>query len=131
MHFKPTHGTQSLENSTGISIQTWTYKFQDSYIRHIGPMAKDFHAAFNVGKDDKHIDMIDASGVALAAIQELYQMLQEKDEEIKFANAELQAMKNKMPELEELTIQMVQFQYQMQQLAEKHDRKVYNVTGSE
>ena len=130
-HFKPVHGTQILENLKGISIQTWNYKFEDSSIRHIGPMAQDFYAAFNVGKDDKHIDMIDASGVALAAIQELYQMLQEKDEEIKFANAELQAMKNKMAEFEELKIKMVQFQSQLQQLADKSVQKVSNVTGSE
>ena len=130
-HFKPVHGTQILENLKGISIQTWNYKFEDSSIRHIGPMAQDFYAAFNVGKDDKHIDMIDASGVALAAIQELYQMLQEKDEEIKLANAELQAMKNKMAEFEELTLKMVQFQSQLQQLADKSVQKVSNVTGSE
>jgi trimeric autotransporter adhesin len=32
-------------------------------------MAQDFHAAFQVGDDDKHITTVDADGVALAAIQ--------------------------------------------------------------
>jgi hypothetical protein len=34
-------------------------------------MAQDFHAAFNVGNDDKRISSIDPSGVALIAIQAL------------------------------------------------------------
>jgi hypothetical protein len=65
-----------------IPIQTWNYQTQDPSIRHIGPMAQDFYAAFNVGEDDRHITTIDADGVALAAIQGLYQVVQEKDAEI-------------------------------------------------
>lgn len=38
---------------------------------HLGPMAQDFHAAFNVGMDDKHMATVDEEGVALAAIQGL------------------------------------------------------------
>jgi hypothetical protein len=34
-------------------------------------MAQDFHAAFGLGADDKHIATVDADGVALAAIQGL------------------------------------------------------------
>ena len=52
-------------------MQTWNLKSQDPAIRHIGPMAQDFYAAFNVGEDDKHINSVDADGVALAAIQGL------------------------------------------------------------
>ena len=47
-------------------------------IRHIGPMAQDFHAAFGVGEDDKHIATIDADGVLFAAVQGLHQMLTER-----------------------------------------------------
>ena len=45
-------------------------------------MAQDFYAAFSVGTDDKHIATVDADGVALAAIQGLYQKLADKDNEI-------------------------------------------------
>ena len=34
-----------------------------------GPMAQDFYAAFGLGNSDKSIGLLDASGVALAAIQ--------------------------------------------------------------
>jgi hypothetical protein len=40
-------------------------------------MAQDFHAAFGVGPDDKHIATVDADGVALAALQALNQKVQE------------------------------------------------------
>jgi transposase len=40
-------------------------------------MAQDFHAAFNLGDDDKYIATVDADGVALAAIQGLNQKLEE------------------------------------------------------
>lgn len=54
-------------------------KKQNDSIRHIGPMAQDFCAAFEVGHDDKRISTIDADGVALASIQALYQLVKEKD----------------------------------------------------
>ena len=38
-------------------------------------MAQDFAAAFQVGDDDRHIHVVDAHGVALAAIQGLIQEL--------------------------------------------------------
>jgi len=71
-----------LERLNGIEIQTWNYLFQDRAIRHIGPMAQDFRAAFGVGEDELHINLIDASGVALSGVQGLYRMLQQKDAEL-------------------------------------------------
>jgi len=43
-----------------------------SALRHVGPMAQDFYAAFHVGEDDRHITSIDEDGVALAAIEALH-----------------------------------------------------------
>jgi hypothetical protein len=54
-------------------------------------MAQDFYAAFNVGEDNKHISTSDADGVALAAIQGLYKIVQEKDAEIATLRAEKDA----------------------------------------
>jgi hypothetical protein len=64
-----------------LPITRWNFK-GDAGTPHIGPMAQDFHAAFGVGVDDKHIATVDADGVALAAIQGLNQRLQEKEIEI-------------------------------------------------
>jgi len=54
-----------------VPVSTWSYTGQDASIRHMGPMAQDFYAAFGLGEDNKHISTVDADGVALAAIQGL------------------------------------------------------------
>jgi hypothetical protein len=58
-----------------LPIATWNYTSDDPAIRHIGPMAQDFAALFNVGDDDRHIHPLDGQGVALAAIQGLAEEL--------------------------------------------------------
>jgi hypothetical protein len=68
----PVDGASLLARLAAIPIETWKYKSQAATIRHIGPMAQDFRAAFGVGQDSTHITTIDADGVSLAAIQELY-----------------------------------------------------------
>jgi trimeric autotransporter adhesin len=62
-----------LARLAAVPITTWRYRTQDASVRHIGPMAQDFYAAFGVGEDARHISTVDADGVALAAIQALTQ----------------------------------------------------------
>ena len=71
-----------LSRLATIPIQTWNFKSQPESVRHMGPMAQDFRAAFNLGRDDKHISALDAQGVTMAAIQGLYQLMQEKEAQI-------------------------------------------------
>jgi len=54
-----------------LPIERWSYKSERG-VRHVGPMAQDFYAAFRVGEDDKHITSIDEDGVALSAIKALH-----------------------------------------------------------
>jgi trimeric autotransporter adhesin len=70
---------QILAGVASLPLGTWNYKAQDESIRHIGPTAQDFHAAFGVGEDERTITSIDADGVTLAAIQALNELVQEKD----------------------------------------------------
>jgi Chaperone of endosialidase len=60
-----------LARVLALPIASWSYAADDPAVRHIGPMAQDFAAAFEVGEDDRHIQAVDAAGVALAAIQAL------------------------------------------------------------
>jgi len=69
-----------LDHVAGLPIATWRYK--GDRVRHIGPMAQDFAAAFQVGEDNTHISTVDADGVALAAIQGLRRLVDEKDRRI-------------------------------------------------
>ncbi|MGZ8243194.1 tail fiber domain-containing protein [Methylomagnum sp.] len=74
----PVDGRQVLEKVAALPMQTWNYKTQADDIRHIGPMAQDFRAAFQLGENDKTIATVDADGVALAAIQGLYKLVEEQ-----------------------------------------------------
>ena len=75
-----------LERVAALAVNTWSYKTNED-VRHMGPMAQDFYAAFGLGNDDSHIHTIDADGVALAAIQGLHA----ENGELEAENAELTA----------------------------------------
>jgi hypothetical protein len=82
-----------LAKVASLPISEWEYKADSSDARHVGPVAQDFHAAFGLGKDDRHINAMDGVGVSLAAIKGLYQRLEEKDAEIEHLKAELAEIK--------------------------------------
>jgi hypothetical protein len=74
-----------LDSVEELEVTTWEYKDEDDNgtgTRHIGPMAEDFHDAFDVGDSDEHINRINADGVTLAAIKGLAGRLEEKTERI-------------------------------------------------
>lgn len=59
-----------LDKVVALPVQSWEYR-KTPGVRHIGPMAQDFQAAFELGVDDASISVVDASGVALASIKAL------------------------------------------------------------
>jgi hypothetical protein len=96
--FKPVNAREMLDKVARLPISEWQYKSQ-SDSRHIGPMAQDFHAAFAVGRDDKHITSVDADGVALAAIQGLNEKF---EEETRAKDARIQQLEATVEELKAL-----------------------------
>ncbi|QGX96788.1 tail fiber domain-containing protein (plasmid) [Roseovarius faecimaris] len=72
MAIVPVDPQEVLQKVAALPVSSWMYKDNaDLGIRHMGPMAQDFHAAFGLGASDKGISSLDTSGVALAAIQAL------------------------------------------------------------
>lgn len=92
-NLQPVDGEEVLLKLESVPISTWNYKSQGANIRHIGPMAQDFYAAFSMGEDNKHISTIDTDGVALAAIKALNQKLNEKDQQIEELQHQLDEIK--------------------------------------
>jgi hypothetical protein len=70
-----------LARVSALPVSLWSYKTETT-VRHVGPMAEDFHQAFGLGEDDKHIAPGDQAGVALLAVQGLNEILQNKAKEI-------------------------------------------------
>jgi len=98
-NFTAADGREILERVAALPLATWNYKAQDKSIRHIGPTAQDFHAAFGVGESDRTITTVDADGVALAAIQALNDKLNEKEVRIDLLEKELAALKKLVSQL--------------------------------
>jgi len=78
-NIKELNGRDVLDKLGAMQISTWNYKAQNETIRHAGPMAQDFHAAFGLGEDECHLSSVDVDGIALAAIKEVKE---QKDAEI-------------------------------------------------
>jgi uncharacterized coiled-coil protein SlyX len=70
--FAAVRGEDVLARLRGMPVSTWTYNADGDEVRHMGPTAQDFHAAFGLnGTDDTHIATIDGDGVALAGVKAL------------------------------------------------------------
>jgi hypothetical protein len=91
-NFSTVDNQEVLERLAEIPITTWNLKADGDEVKHMGPMAQDFYAAFELGEDDVHLAPVDANGVAFAAIQALNEIVEEKDSEIAALEARLTAL---------------------------------------
>jgi hypothetical protein len=92
-HFRDVSGEDVLQKIAAMPVREWSYKAQDPSIRHIGPTAQDFHAAFGLGEDPLRIGTMDADGVALASVKALEQRTRSAAEERAALLAELDRLK--------------------------------------
>ncbi len=106
-HFAAADGGLILELLSKLPIQSWSYKTEIPPLKHLGPTAQDFHDLFGLGRDGKYINMVDADGVALAAIQGLYELVMKKEDEIRnqqrtmgFMEADMASLRNQVTVLE-------------------------------
>ena len=67
----PVDGEVVLRRLRDLPISSWSYTAQGTGVRHVGPTAQDFHAAFGLGESDTTISVVDAAGIALAAVKAL------------------------------------------------------------
>jgi hypothetical protein len=96
---EPVNVDDVLNRLAGLDISSWRYLRSDNGVRHIGPMAQDFYAAFGFGVSNITISTIDAQGIAFAAIQALNQRLMDSNDEL---HAEVDALKSQSDRMQEL-----------------------------
>ena len=85
--FETIDATNILKQVTNLPITKWEFKDQPG-VKHIGPMAQDFHEIFKVGGSQRQISIVDALGVALAAIQALSSKVDRLENELSLSHAE-------------------------------------------
>lgn len=66
---------QLLQQVAELPVFIWSYRWRRS-VRHIGPMAQSF-ARLGFGSNPRTINLLDAFGVALTAVQALYAQVQD------------------------------------------------------
>jgi hypothetical protein len=91
--FAAVSGEDVLLRLRNLPIQSWSYRVDDASVRHIGPTAQDFHAAFQLGSDETTIGGVDSNGVALAAAQALEARTAEQAVRIEALQAENAALR--------------------------------------
>lgn len=70
-NFATIDGEEVLLRLRSVPVTTWNYLTQGEEIRHAGPMAQDFYAAFGLGESDLLINSVDMDGINLAAVKAL------------------------------------------------------------
>ncbi|MFI9296759.1 tail fiber domain-containing protein [Streptomyces gardneri] len=76
------NGFAVLETVAALPVSTWRYVWEPEDVRHLGPMAQDWHAAFGFNRDDTRIPVVDGLGVALVCIQALQRQVEELGAEV-------------------------------------------------
>ncbi len=66
------NGYEVLDEVLRLPVGTWRYLWDPPHVRHLGPMAQDWHAAFGLGADNVTISATDTNGVALVCVQALH-----------------------------------------------------------
>lgn len=89
-------GGDVLARLVGLPISRWSYKTQGDDVRHLGPMAEDFHAAFGLGDTASAISIVDVAGVALAAARELAVRVERLENENRRLDAELSSVRGSL-----------------------------------
>ncbi len=96
--FRDLDGERVLGKLAALPVREWRYTTQDAGIRHVGPTAQDFRAAFGLGESDVRIGSVDADGIALAAVKALEvrtRTLTRENEELRARLARLEALLDK------------------------------------
>ncbi|MFJ6615068.1 tetratricopeptide repeat protein [Streptomyces sp. NPDC091289] len=75
------NGYDILRAVAALPVSTWSYRGEED-VRHLDPMAQDWHASFGLGPDARSIHPVDANGVAIVAVQALHCMVQDLRQEL-------------------------------------------------
>ncbi|MBK7827425.1 MAG: tail fiber domain-containing protein [Nannocystis sp.] len=94
--FVEINAAEVLRKVVALPLSSWRYRTDDPVVRHLGPMAQDFHAAFGLWNSDTMIFPLDASGVSMAAIQGLHARLVAAEAENEALRARLDRLERRL-----------------------------------
>ncbi|MFA5177471.1 MAG: tail fiber domain-containing protein [Candidatus Omnitrophota bacterium] len=96
-NFSPVDLQEILNKIDQLPMTQWNFKGEDPSIKHIAPVAQDFHALFHLnGKDDKMISSIDPSGVALAGVKALLVKVKAQQKQVETQQKQIDELKEEL-----------------------------------
>jgi trimeric autotransporter adhesin len=98
--FAAVNGEDVLLRLRGTPVSTWRYLGEGREVRHLGPVAEDFHAAFGLGAASTSIGLGDIDGVNFAAAQALEARTASLRGELEAVRAELAEARRRLAEME-------------------------------
>ncbi len=103
-NFKPLDAEAILTKVARMPVTEWNYKSQPSTQKHIGVVAQDFYAAFQLDGigNDTTINTVDIDGVNMISIQALEKRTQDLKAENQQLKAKLAAYEARMERMEAL-----------------------------
>lgn len=117
-NFLAVDGDDVLARLRKVPVSSWNYINEGSQVRHLGPMAEDFHQAFGLGTDNKSIGVQDLAGVSLIAVK----ALEARATKLQESNAQLSAgLEQKTAEVEQLRSELNSLRATTSALAQRLD----------
>lgn len=101
-YFQDLDGEYVLARLKDVPVDTWSYITQDAAIRHAGPVAQDFYAAFGLGESDRLINTIDIDGINMAGVKALANRTELQEREIERLSARVESLEQRIQRLEAL-----------------------------
>jgi len=99
-HFLAVDGEELLARLRDVPVSTWNYKTQARSIRHLGPVAQDFRAAFGLGESELLINTVDIDGVNLAGVKAVAARTDGLRTDVRALAAENAALRGQVEELQ-------------------------------
>jgi len=99
-NFLAMEGEELLARLRHVPVTSWNYRTQDASIRHMGPMAQDFRAAFGLGESELMINSVDIDGVNLAGVQAVAARTEVLKQQVGALTAENAALRARVDDLE-------------------------------
>ena len=88
-HFGGVDGEEVLTRIRQVPVTSWSYIGERGAVRHLGPFAEDFRAAFGLGVDAQSIGLLDIDGVNFAGVKALDARTTDQAERIRQLEAEV------------------------------------------
>lgn len=129
-NFRTENPETVLNRLVSIPVTSWNYRSQDASIRHMGPMAQDFHAAFDLGESDTTITTTDIDGVTILAVQALAQRTDElraRTEELESLRREVAELRSRLGDVETLRARLEELRSLLEQANRPELRQASNM----